>query len=210
MVNLELSFDDGNFFDFKLIELLQKYNLVKNTVLYFPVDALGVNARKLRQGLNLDEMRQLSEIVEIGSHTISHQLLTRVSEKRARQEVIESKTMLEDLLQQPITKFCYPRGYANADIIGYVREAGYTSARNTLVGNLYEAEDPLWQSTTVHVGIQRNEYGDQHWLDYAKSLWDKAKSIEKSNPIYHIWGHSYEIEENKEWENFEKLLEHIK
>ncbi len=62
---------------------------------------------------------------EIGSHSMTHPDLTRLSERRARKEIFQSKEILEDLLDSPVISFAYPFGSANSLMERLVKEAGY-------------------------------------------------------------------------------------
>ena len=62
---------------------------------------------------------------EIGSHSMTHPDLTRLSERRARKEIFQSKEILEDLLDSPVISFAYPFGSANSVMERLVKEAGY-------------------------------------------------------------------------------------
>lgn len=55
---------------------------------------------------------------EIGSHTLSHPFLTRVSRDEAREEIATSRQKLENLFGRAVLHFCYPYG----DCDDYVRE----------------------------------------------------------------------------------------
>ena len=48
--------------------------------------------------------------MEIGSHTLTHRLLTGRGGADVRYELSESKMRLEDILGAPITAFSYPQG----------------------------------------------------------------------------------------------------
>ncbi|MHB8520309.1 MAG: polysaccharide deacetylase family protein [Limisphaerales bacterium] len=65
---------------------------------------------------------------EIGSHTLTHPFLTRLSLAAAREEIFSSKHKLEDLFGRPIAHFCYPYGDWNEPVRDLVREAGYATA----------------------------------------------------------------------------------
>jgi peptidoglycan/xylan/chitin deacetylase (PgdA/CDA1 family) len=78
---------------------------------------------------------------EIGSHSMTHASLTRLSVRDAREEVISSKKKLEDLFAISITHFCYPYGNWNEAIRDVVIEAGYQTACTTRFG-VNTAETP--------------------------------------------------------------------
>lgn len=51
-----------------------------------------------------------SELVEIGAHTVSHPALNVLSSSEALDEVLNSKSILEKKLNQPVVHFAYPYG----------------------------------------------------------------------------------------------------
>jgi peptidoglycan/xylan/chitin deacetylase (PgdA/CDA1 family) len=71
---------------------------------------------------------------EIGSHSMTHASLDRLSVRDAREEIITSKKKLEDMFGVPIVHFCYPYGNWNDAIRDVVIEAGYQTACTTKFG----------------------------------------------------------------------------
>jgi peptidoglycan/xylan/chitin deacetylase (PgdA/CDA1 family) len=71
---------------------------------------------------------------EIGSHTLTHPFLTRVSLAAAREEITASKKKLEDGFGLPVRHFCYPYGDWNAAVRDEVMAAGYETACTTDFG----------------------------------------------------------------------------
>jgi peptidoglycan/xylan/chitin deacetylase (PgdA/CDA1 family) len=64
----------------------------------------------------------------IGSHSLSHRYLTRLSVRDAREEIFASKKKLEDTFGVPVEDFCYPYGCWNETVRELVVEAGYRTA----------------------------------------------------------------------------------
>lgn len=102
----------------------------------------GTNAWDVAEGevpvplMNQDEVnRWLAAGHEIGSHTISHPRLTRVSRAQQEEEVRSSKLRLEDSFGVPVRHFCYPYGDFDERIAELVAEAGYETAC-TLMGGV--------------------------------------------------------------------------
>src|SRR3989344_2144741 len=95
--------------------------------------------------LNKEEIKEMSEDgQEFGSHTLSHPILPSQSEEKQREEIVESKKILEKILNKKINSFCYPYGKYNETTLKLVKEAGYTNAiivnpeDNTKNTNLFE------------------------------------------------------------------------
>ena len=53
--------------------------------------------------------------VEIGAHTQSHPILSKISDADARREIGESKSRLEAIIGAPVTTFAYPNGRPRRD-----------------------------------------------------------------------------------------------
>ena len=60
--------------------------------------------------LTWDELRDLAGSFSIGSHGVSHQVLSRLPLDAAREELQSSRDILERELGSPITAFSYPKG----------------------------------------------------------------------------------------------------
>jgi peptidoglycan/xylan/chitin deacetylase (PgdA/CDA1 family) len=74
---------------------------------------------------------------EIGAHTVSHPILTRVPLSRVREEVEGSRKRLEEKLQRRVRYFAYPNGLPddlNDMVVGEVRRAGFEAAVTALPG----------------------------------------------------------------------------
>jgi len=76
--------------------------------------------------LTADQLRRLpTELVRIGSHTLSHPTLTRLDEAEARRELRESRVQLEKELDRKIELFSFPHGAFNERLVDWCRESGY-------------------------------------------------------------------------------------
>lgn len=76
--------------------------------------------------------------VEIGGHTVSHPILTRVDDATAREEIVNNKRQLEAAIGKPVRLFAYPNGKRGVDFNAthtqMVRDAGYAAAFTTAIG----------------------------------------------------------------------------
>ena len=101
----------------------------------YPRDIEESNRPEQNRIMNWSQVLELlGEGMEIGSHTMSHSILTRISPEDAKREIIESKKKLEQKLQVEITSFCYPGSYFEERHVLWVREAGYRSACSAAPG----------------------------------------------------------------------------
>ena len=67
----------------------------------------------------------------IGSHTVHHSYLPLVSEERAREEIVQSKQLIEARLGRPVRYLSYPIGGFTPAAQALAREAGYRAACTT-------------------------------------------------------------------------------
>lgn len=204
-MKIKASFDDGTVEDVRVAELMRKYKI--DTTFYFCAKPDYANEAHGRTSLSPEQAQAIAKDFEIGSHTISHPLLTRIDLKDALVEIEDSKLMLEGIFKQDINSFCYPRGYANPELQMAVMDAGYTNARSTLVGYVHQSENPYFEQTAVHVACDRKEYGGLDWFNFAINMLELARRTPDS--IFHFWGHSWEIEKNNAWHDLERLLKEL-
>lgn len=207
-MKIKVSIDDCSTDDIRIAQLLVKYDLVNNTIFYWPVMPHLCNEPRGRISLTEQQMQDIAGSFVLGSHGLTHALLTRIPLETAKREIFESRELLQKKFNQPIDSFSYPRGYANPDLMKLVQEAGYTSARSTIVGYIHESENPYFEQTTVHAGPQRKEYAGKHWLEYARYMLDQARDTKDS--VVSIWCHSWELTKFGSWQDFELLLKELK
>lgn len=205
-MQVKISIDDGCTDDIKIARLCEKLGL-NDVVFYWPVDMLGLGITKGWNALTPSQEAYIARNFEIGSHTITHRYLTKIPLEEARGEIFDSKHMLENKYDKKITKFCYPRGYANEEIKGMVKAAGYEYARSTEIGHIGKPEDPMFAATAVHMGCPiRPEYEGTTWQEYGMKLLKQARDEDKD---LEAWAHSWEITRYNEWKNVEKFLKEL-
>jgi peptidoglycan/xylan/chitin deacetylase (PgdA/CDA1 family) len=81
--------------------------------------------------------------VEIGSHTLTHPILTNVGDDRLRRELRDSKLQLEEVLGHQVDQFCYPNGDNDDRVQSEVTRAGYRAAVTVVNGLNQRGDDPL-------------------------------------------------------------------
>lgn len=77
--------------------------------------------------LTSDELQTIAAnpLITIGAHTVNHPRLSQLPSTAQREEIRQSKTSLEALLQQPVTFFSYPHGDSALLAQQFVAEAGF-------------------------------------------------------------------------------------
>jgi peptidoglycan/xylan/chitin deacetylase (PgdA/CDA1 family) len=145
-----LTFDDGYADTLTMAAPLMKQYGCEATC-YVVSGAVGTHnhwdteyLREKKPLMNRDQLDQwLAAGMEVGSHSIAHQRLHELPQEVARYEIAESRTVLRNMLGVPIEHFAYPFGSFTADIVGFVRHAGYSSAMTVLPGVARASDDRL-------------------------------------------------------------------
>lgn len=97
--------------------------------------------------------------IEIGSHTVNHPNLTRLSYGAVHSQLVESKQFLEHLLGHPVRSFCYPSGKVNSVVAWQVADAGFDSATTTAFGFRHTLADRyIWTRVRVSGGETRDQF----------------------------------------------------
>jgi len=85
--------------------------------------------------------------VTLGSHTVSHPRLTRLSPAEAERELKDSKRTLEDLTGRPVDLLSFPHGDWNAQMVDLAWVAGYR--------RLFGIEPVRLEATTLPLVVGR-------------------------------------------------------
>lgn len=153
-----ITFDDGyeNNYTYAM-PVLEKHGFP--AIVFLPSD--DINTEGFLNTAQIKEMMQKG--FTIGSHTRTQAYLPNESYESQRNEILESKRLLEELFDVPVKYFCYPNGGFSEQIKSLVKEAGYLAATATNRGydrfnkDVYE--------------LNRIRFGDRDIHDY--NLWAK-------------------------------------
>ena len=113
---------------------------------------------------NLKEMEKNG--ITVQSHTLNHAKLEELPDDEIRNELLNSKLMLEENLGHPVEFLAYPTGTYNLHIAGIASDVGYKGAFTVKYGNvdlgsnMYALERvPIFQTeNTMKSFFERVEY----------------------------------------------------
>jgi peptidoglycan-N-acetylglucosamine deacetylase len=221
------SWDDGDILDERVADLLDRHGIRGTFYL----------ARTFRPNrLPEKRIRALSTRHEIGGHTLSHPDLTRLSLTAKENEIESGKKWLEDVTGNTVAMFCYPFGRFDAETKASVAKAGFKGARTTRQFVLALPTDRFAVATTLHAHptvLRRNNARDFGgyvftssdgrngwrgslgvvasmrcgWLGFAETLF--RRSALDRDAVFHLWGHSWEIDITNMWEQLNTFLKLI-
>lgn len=204
------SYDDGVTQDFRLVELLNKYNL-KGT---FNINSelLGKRGMLVREGqrvahykIHASDVKSLYEGHEVAAHTLTHPNLTTLDAAEVIRQVEQDRLNLSELVQYEVVGMAYPgsgvnNNRATAEIIR--ENTGVKYCRTVTCTHGFDPQDYLYlfNPSTYHLKF-----------DELMSLGQRFIELDAKEPqIFYIWGHSYEMDQRPDYwiklEDFFKLI----
>ncbi len=227
MPNVTTSWDDGDILDIRVSELLTQYGLTGTFYI-----TKNYRSERLSEGA----IQNIAKHHEIGAHTLTHPDLRTLPTETLTEEISGSKKWLEEILGSEVTMFCYPKGQYNEATTTAVKNAGFIGARTTELGSTSLPQNVFKMHTTIQVypfpfrKIDSRKYyfgklfepfrqraaglrklgvptlSMYSWLSMAKATFDVTI---RNGGVFHLWGHSWEIEKYDMWKDFEGLLQYI-
>lgn len=214
------SWDDGHPADLRIAELLTKYGVAGT--FYVPTRNSEGHAV-----VNENEIQQLASAFEIAGHSTDHVVLTQLERSEAARQIRDNKRWLEDVTGRTVAGFAYVQGRYNAIVKDLVETAGFEYARS--VENLHHCVtgDPYLLPTTVQLFPHDRSVYVRNFLRNprparARLLLTALAAASLSGRIdrmigacgrdggyFHLWGHSWEIEEHGLWDVLETFLQRV-
>lgn len=185
-----MSYDDGQQYDHQLIEIFNRYN-IRGT---FHLNSGGIGKPGL---INEQDVKTLYLGHEVSLHTYSHPFLTRVPSETLVSEVLLDRKILEGLTGYLVKGMSYPFGAYDDETIEKLKALGVVYSRTTVPTHNFElpADFMKWHPTCHH----REEA-----LELSKKFLSLLKRSDHHQLLY-IWGHSYEFNDDDNWDLIEEL-----
>lgn len=201
------SYDDGVKSDIRLCEILDKYGM-KGT---FNVPSSWIGRDWNLSGEEIKDIFEKGH--EIAVHCENHRAPGQTRAIEGIKEVLRNRSGLEAVLGSIVRGMAYPNsgitkmdsGVTYEDIRGYLKNLDIAYSR-TLGGDNDLFEIPTdwyaWMPTAHHENPHIFEYIEK-FVNYKPSEnWYEAARQAK---LFYLWGHSYEFNDNNNWDRFEKI-----
>lgn len=220
---LTLSYDDGVEHDKRLIAIMRKYGLKGtfniNSGLYAQPDAVsasgaggsiagsngalrgtgGDGIRKSRRRMTLEEARSLycGSGMEVACHTLTHVLGGNLPSHVSLQQIAEDRKNLEEQFQCLVRGMAYPGGHYDDQVIEMMKYAGIVYGRTDRWTHDFALPEDWYRLTgTCH-------HGDPKLMELASQFVEKQ--VRYDPILFYLWGHSYEFEEQDNWQIIEQF-----
>ena len=190
------SYDDGNAADLKLLEIFNKYG-VKGT---FNLNSWGYEHDKRDiKGETLDEVYKGHEIA---CHTYTHPHLEKMPASMQYEEIIKDRLLLEKYSGRMVRGFAYPFGTYNEDTVTAMKTAGIVYGRTTASTHEFNLPEDFrrWNPTCHH--NDSKEVMDRFIHSVEKCPW-------RAGLVLYIWGHSYEFNNDGNWDLIENICSRL-
>lgn len=212
------SWDDGHPSDLRLAELMQKHGFKAS--FFVPI----INSEGLPV-MQADELRFLAQGAEVGSHTHDHVYADSVPLTTWAAQVVAGKQALEQMLGRSVLGFCYPGGKRVPGAVDAVKSAGFAYARTTENLRFDAGFERFMLPTTLQfyphtvLTLSKNFLKYRNYrlrapifrqaLRYSK-LQDQLRCLLefslKSHQVFHLWGHSWELDTMGLWSELDGFL----
>lgn len=209
---ITFSFDDGVQQDKRLIEIFDRYSLKAtfniNSGLFdkhtsHEATLFGIKTLFHNHRIPMDEIRQVYKNHEVAAHSLTHPILTQISDDDVVFQMREDAQNLERITGCKVNGFAYPGGfceYYNDHVKTLIKD--HTDLYYGRTAKSCYAFDLPKDFMMFHPTISHRE------LEIRDKLANEFLHLETESPkIFYIWGHSYEMINEEIWEGFERFCE---
>lgn len=200
---LTFSFDDGVVDDIRLIELFKKYGIKAtfnlNSASLSDSHGWTFNGEKYVTYVNYTEHPDLYDGFEVASHTYRHPFLEKCNDNTVYNEIRIDCKLLEFLYGCEIKGMALPFGTYNERTVEIIEDCGMKYCRTVKSTNNFEMPDGVMLHPTCHfLAPNRKELAEE----FINAEYNDAK-------MFYIWGHSYELVTEEQWQEFEEFCAFI-
>lgn len=191
-----MSYDDGRQFDRQMIEIMNRYG-VRGT--------FNLNSRNLDGSIFVTsgELAKTYQGHEVASHTFSHPYLPEITRADFINELMEDRKILERAVGKIVDGFAYPFGLKEINNEPEtVALCGLKYARTTVATGDFDLPNDFlrWHPTCHHTDTRLMTLVDRFLQPAVTSpIWEARPKL------FYVWGHSYEFDQNHNWELLEEL-----
>ncbi|WP_309121170.1 polysaccharide deacetylase family protein [Paenibacillus sp.] len=189
---LTLSYDDGRVHDRRLVEKLNAYGL-KGTF------HLNSGFFGLEGYVHEEEVAALYQGHEVSAHTVNHPFLEQSPPEQVVDTIISDRKALETLVGYPVRGMSYPFGTYNDRVVATLPTLGIEYARTVASHGKFDVPSDLlrWHPTCHH----------KQMLERVDAF--LAPLRHSRMKLFYIWGHSYEFENDDNWDIVDRLGERL-
>lgn len=197
---LTLSYDDGVIQDKRLIEIMQKNGLKGtfniNTGLFAKVPG---EHRRLMEQEAVDLYTDSG--MEVAVHSYTHPFLELLPLHLAFEEIRKDREEIERLFGGICRGMAYPNNSFTEALADGLKDLGILYSRTTVsTENFKISDDWARLPATCH-------HNNPRLMELAKTF--AEKNVKFRSELFYLWGHSYEFDDNDNWNVIEEFAEYM-
>ena len=206
---LTLSYDDGIEQDIRLMEILDKHGIKctfnLNGFRYEEDEHTFPEGHTHRPMARRQATEAYSKAIanghEVATHGYTHPFLDKLPSDLAAQEILEDRKMLEEVFGKIIKGHAYPFGTTSDQTVNVLRTCGILYARTIVSTNRFDIPtDWLRMPATCH-------HNAKNLMQLAEEFLGESRY--QHPRLFYLWGHTYEFDEDNNWEVIERFAEYI-
>lgn len=202
-----LSYDDNVEDDVRLVQTMKKYGLKGtfniNSGQFSPEGSVGDVFKCGHRRLTVNQSVELHKNsgMEIACHGVTHPFLEQLPTGLCVQEVLQDRLNLEKIYGCMVRGMGYPFGTYSDEVVSILKSCGIVYSRTVKPTHKFDLpQDWLRLDPTCH-------HGDPELMKLAKRFVEDKRNW--SPMLFYLWGHSYEFEDNQNWNIIEEFAEYI-
>lgn len=201
---LTFSYDDGVEQDIRLIDIFKKYGMRAtfniNSGEYTPegnVFPEGQVHRRLTEKAVSEVYNQ--EGIEVAVHGSTHPWLDHMPVNMCTKDLMDDREKLEKQFNRIVRGMAFPFGTYNDDVVNSMKSTGIVYSRTVNSTHAFDMpSDWMRLPATCH-------HDDPKLMELAHDFFEKDSW---GRPwMFYLWGHSFEFEQNNNWEVIEEFCE---
>lgn len=205
---LTLSYDDGVEQDVRLVDIMKKnklkgtFNL--NSGLYKDPETVYAPGT-IHRRMSREEVTELytGSGMEVAVHGLTHPFLEQLPPGLTLAEIVKDRENLEKQFGVLVRGSAYPFGTFNDQVVEALKMAGIVYARTVAsTGGFDIPQDWLRLNPTCH-------HDDPRLMEFAADFAEDRRTACGKPQLFYLWGHSYEFEQNNNWEVIEDFASYI-
>ena len=172
-----------------------------NSGLYLPEE---VEREKMRGRLKRSEAIDLYKNSghEVAVHGLEHKFLSKLKTPEMVREVLEDRRNLENDFDTIVRGMAYAYSDYNAAAIEILKECGIVYSRAVASTLRFSFPTTWWAiAPTCH-------HNSEKLMELAEKFVTTTSRYPNDNWLFYVWGHSYEFDDNDNWEVIERFAEY--
>ncbi|MBO5294911.1 MAG: polysaccharide deacetylase family protein [Clostridia bacterium] len=208
---LTLSYDDAVMEDFRLVEIMKKHGLRGtfniNSGLYRPHEKCLLPTEGTGHRMSVEMATELfsQDGIEPAVHAHMHSHLQTQPPAQVAYEIMKNREVLEEQFGKIVRGMAYPFGTCACtdQVVEVLKNCGITYARTTVSTEKFSIPtDWLRMPATCH-------HKNPRLGELTTAFLEKRVSSGAEPLLFYLWGHSYEFENDQNWEIIEHFAEQM-